>query len=1594
MNGSTSERGSAKRPHRSHKRPACGSASGTLAATMRASLLCLAFALLHAPWHLSAEPAAPKDDLEELFAEDEIKDVKFRFRTRFSRNMKELDEQRVLYCYKIEPDEAPKIDGKIAVSEVWAKNRIDTDGLAPEEVRVDRTKEAWIQCVEGTVNRRQTVAYTCYDTENIYVCFVCEEPDQRKTRMEVRPAHDIWWDDCVETFFEIGDVNGSGQRFHFLANVADRTQLANNSHWKMTDYEWKGTWGAKRWIVELAIPFRSFKVGEYQYRGPPLRGELWGLKFCREGSPIVGGGERRMYSVWEHIPVLNFTLPEYSGMLVFQDRNALVNENLSGDEDADGIPDEWELIKSAPDVKAEFGLRDGQARFKFEVREKVEAALVRQKFGTRVDTFYEVRASLNVDQLEGEAFLEIYESGQEPIRRVKITDQAVQSHKFEFRSDRDKELYFAIAARGGKGELSVTEVRVEQQLFTVPEGVICLTNNSARKDLRYSEIIKKRNEVLQKKGEPPTEYAEGGYRYRLRDNAEEFFPRERPRRLIAYDSQGEGVPEKEVQAGWVPFSKGSLTEGRGKDDKNSIYYASNKRAGSEVPEGVDVVFDLKKNYFIQMIEVFPMTGGMNGLDIYVQPDGALKDYLVWKMNGAGVLNPVKEMMIAKVRGIDSVGRIIRLGIRHKAAFNLKEIRIWGQPQGTHKDAEIRHFRWKDGIVVPPKSYTQMEPPAKPFIYPLPRELKYEQGEFVLRDGLTIIHMENDQDRRTAEILSQDLAARGLTSRLVADGEVDRPPAGAVWLGTAPASKSTTDRLASLGVEVSADDPGPEGYALVVRPELAILAGSDPAGAVYARDSFMQLLTGSTDTGLRVPAITVRDWPNVPLRTLNMIYVGGLTTAKATDEEIERFIRVLCRYRFNGLYLSGIPSPGRRRLAADYNVTVVSGAGLGGRGPAAEVATDETYAHVTSEKFDFGSRVNPNPSHPGNYYRLQNQIWPLTQDPLSRFAHVGHDEMTWVTSGSRWNESRLSLLRNRSGGDLFAETILREHDMLKRVRRDTVTLNTVLTTHGEKDRDEYAQMNRAYPLLARDITIDNYHSGSGKLSDPYYCNTSGFERTIYIWGRPKPGQHWGHEVTGFWMAHWSAFSLGAILREWYGNSAYWASRAVLESQFSWNPYDDLVKTQPEREDLQIGDHDQTIALASLRTSELLAGHQYPSWRLGATRDYRTIDLRKWANWSHVDDRLLDGRGWVDKGTNYDLRRLPTGEVKFADVPFTVLSPAGNGGRSVVMLQNLAPSAGGWPGAHRRARIPVGMSVGSFTFLRATMQGGGPAPIYEAVYEGGGHLRIPVVYTGWNGGGRLRSATRRDVWPAWLGDAPCGDPLVLYAYEWVNPYPEKEVREVSIDFVTPEGQRYTEVLFALTVLRASPTDSAEWSRRPSRPPILTLARSGVDRLPSAGERVLYGQSFAFTKGKPTVKRSLGSEKVGAVSARAFNPAKGLHTKPTSDGYVIPVYGVWSDAFREKTPGPFPNRDGGTFEVRLSKPIQASAFTLKADGTYNLALQVSADGKQWKSMGQGWGAGPLGAQGFVFPARASIIAFRITLKVRYSDIHDRLHSFAFHE
>ncbi|MDP7130243.1 MAG: hypothetical protein QF437_07130, partial [Planctomycetota bacterium] len=273
------------------------------------------------------------------FAEDGDRDndeITFQFRTKFNRAY--IPAQKKLICLRTQTP--PKLDGKLD-DPCWKM--------------ADHTRTAFVKLQSKEPNRRQTVVYTCFDDENIYLAYVCEEPELKKIRMRkgsgpMKRFKGVWADDEVEAFFEIGAVDGGGKLFQILVNPE-----ACDDYYILTR-DWDPTWrfggglGANRWIIEIAFPFDQFAFGDYQYKGPPVRGEVWGLKLNRVGKSQPNGDQ--MGSCWEYNPYNTFHVIGHSGMLIFEDPNLLRNGGFNEDKNEDGSPDHWQLVKSAEDVEA------------------------------------------------------------------------------------------------------------------------------------------------------------------------------------------------------------------------------------------------------------------------------------------------------------------------------------------------------------------------------------------------------------------------------------------------------------------------------------------------------------------------------------------------------------------------------------------------------------------------------------------------------------------------------------------------------------------------------------------------------------------------------------------------------------------------------------------------------------------------------------------------------------------------------------------------------------------------------------------------------------------------------------------------------------------------------------------------------------------------------------------------------------------------------------------------------------------------------------------------------------------------------------------
>ncbi len=178
-------------------------------------------------------------------------------------------------------------------------------------------------------------------------------------------------------------------------------------------------------------------------------------------------------------------------------------------------------------------------------------------------------------------------------------------------------------------------------------------------------------------------------------------------------------------------------------------------------------------------------------------------------------------------------------------------------------------------------------------------------------------------------------------------------------------------------------------------------------------------------------------------------------------------------------------------------------------------------------------------------------------------------------------------------------------------------------------------------------------------------------------------------------------------------------------------------------------------------------------------FEPVDLSAWCNLGFEGD---PGSGWM--GHPGAMKSFPTGRQVLGGVPFTILTPAQNGGRSLIALRGKERPA--YPAAAEGIR--VGLKARALWFLHTCAWGGVEGTelaAYVIHYQDGTAQRLP-----------LRTGVELADWYAEPGDLPYaqvawrgpgtdkqGD-IGVYVMRWVNPHPEKTI--ATLDFVSAQRE----------------------------------------------------------------------------------------------------------------------------------------------------------------------------------------------------------------
>jgi hypothetical protein len=189
-------------------------------------------------------------------------------------------------------------------------------------------------------------------------------------------------------------------------------------------------------------------------------------------------------------------------------------------------------------------------------------------------------------------------------------------------------------------------------------------------------------------------------------------------------------------------------------------------------------------------------------------------------------------------------------------------------------------------------------------------------------------------------------------------------------------------------------------------------------------------------------------------------------------------------------------------------------------------------------------------------------------------------------------------------------------------------------------------------------------------------------------------------------------------------------------------------------------------------------------------FTPIDLGPYANRGLKDDKAEGIVGPANQGNN-DLSEVPTGLQNFAGIPFLISTP-----KSVITLYSTQANNMDLPKAVNG--IKVAQKADALFFITNIAWGAKEPFKFVVHYEDGSSVEIPMilyqqVYGWWDNPdekGLSDTMAKFGCFPAWKGTNPMVKAqgrwgIMLPAYEWANPHPEKAIK--NLDFVsTPEGQ----------------------------------------------------------------------------------------------------------------------------------------------------------------------------------------------------------------
>jgi hypothetical protein len=742
---------------------------------------------------------------------------------------------------------------------------------------------------------------------------------------------------------------------------------------------------------------------------------------------------------------------------------------------------------------------------------------------------------------------------------------------------------------------------------------------------------------------------------------------------------------------------------------------------------------------------------------------------------------------------------------------------------------------------------------RPLIFPVPKEVTIDQGNFIVDRSTSIILPEKpgETDIFLATLLSSEFTDRYGQPVNIEREEMLPSDAKIILVGDL-GNPLIMNYCTSSGLLSSIKSLGDEGYILSVTDNKIVVASGTGKGALYGFESLRQIIS-LADGQLSVPQILIKDKPHYPFRGIKL-YLPGRDNKTFFKKFVKDFVAA---YKFNtvilelnaNMRLEKHPElnagaiefyrylnnkrldrpPGKHN---EYQNSSHQGNADGGILEKSEVADIVSYLRkfnievipelpslTHSYYLLWGHRdlaENPEQPFPDTYCPLKPGSYKLYFDVLDEYIdvihpsiiHIGHDE--W-----RMEKDICELCRGKDYGDLYAGDLNKIHDYLagKGIKTAIWGDHLLESVTGKDHRVWKSSSGYEYKIpgalrseqvlksIPKDILIFNWFwdepDNDRQLSDFGFTQVFGNMRAdINDWEKRSRTKG----ILGGAPSSWAATTetnLGKDqLLDFLGcSNLLWSEECV--------PFEKLV------------------FIAEPLISEInyrFTGNLLPS---DAGSRVTPLDISIFCNTS------LSGGiyGIEDKD-------LVSGKIGSGNKIFNILSQEDQNGKAIIVnaMKNQ-------PLPQFSKAIPVDRDVNSILFLHACTREAANRKAYSSIfsfdetaellgwyeirYEDGFVESVPVRYginildTGWRkriAGSKEPVVKYSQNQYAYRASAvECSkepnNPATFFAYEWVNPRMGKVIKDVTLKAVNQSGSNENAIiLLGLSVTENSKGEQA--------------------------------------------------------------------------------------------------------------------------------------------------------------------------------------------